>query len=175
MKKDTAPVVQMKFRTPYNKLKPDNGISFEGCVSLTKQSFKEECDINNIVRKFETQGILPDNIRSNPQYGDFTNLPSYQESLNVVIEANERFTDLPAKVRKRFDNDPGKLIDFCQDPKNLDEMVELGLAKRPRKDGDIIETPPKPRRPAENRVDETKVGRRPEGETTATQQAERAS
>lgn len=49
---------------------------------------------------------------------------------------------LPAKVRDRFSNDPGKFLAFVDDPKSREEMYELGLAKRPdppppkAKDGD---------------------------------------
>ena len=38
------------------------------------------------------------------------------------------FDALPAELRERFENDPGKFVEFCLDPKNKDEAVELGLA-----------------------------------------------
>ena len=38
--------------------------------SMTQQSFKDECDINVILRRFAVTGELPDNIRV-PQYQDF--------------------------------------------------------------------------------------------------------
>jgi hypothetical protein len=39
------------------------------------------------------------------------------------------FMSLPAKIRSRFQNDPGAFLDFVQNPENRDEMIELGLAK----------------------------------------------
>ena len=49
----------VSFRTPYIKFKRDDGIKFAE-QGLTKQSFRDECDINNIMRKFERTGTPPD-------------------------------------------------------------------------------------------------------------------
>lgn len=95
---------------------------------LTKQADKEACDINNILRKFEQTGVLPDLIRREPRYGDFSSVPSYQESLDIVHRAETQFAALSAEVRDRFGNDPAKMLEFCHDEKNLPEMVKLGLA-----------------------------------------------
>src|SRR5580765_5072286 len=63
--------------------------------SLTQQHFKDECDINEIVRRFGLTGKLPENVKA-PQYGDFTGLSDYQTALNAVIAADEAFMELPA-------------------------------------------------------------------------------
>jgi len=99
----------------------------------TKQSHKDECDINYIMRKFEKTGQLPDMIKSNPSYGDFSNVPDYQAALGMVEHAKEQFNALSAKVRARFNNDPSQFLAFATDPRNGAEMVKLGLAKaRPK-------------------------------------------
>lgn len=98
--------------------------------SRTHQSFKDECDINNIMKRFEKTGILPDLIKRNPRYGDFSDVPSYQEALNTVLLANEQFAALSARVRDRFNNDPQAFLAFVHDEKNSDEMIKLGLASR---------------------------------------------
>lgn len=96
--------------------------------SKTKQAFKDECDINNIVKKLD-QGIpLNDLIKQNPQYGDFSDVPTYQESLNRVIFANEQFAALPSAVRDRFHNEPSEFLEFASNPENLPELVKMGLA-----------------------------------------------
>lgn len=41
------------------------------------------------------------------------------------------FMTLPASVRERFANDPGEFLKFAEDPANLDEMVDMGLATYP--------------------------------------------
>jgi phage internal scaffolding protein len=95
-----------------------------------KQAFKEETDINRIMKKYETTGVLPDMIKSNPQYGDFSNVTDYQQAMNTVILAREQFDGLSAKIRKRFNNSPEAFLAFVEDPENHQEMVELGLAQK---------------------------------------------
>jgi hypothetical protein len=36
---------------------------------------------------------------------------------------------LPADIRFRFLNDPGRFVDFCSDPANRDEMSKMGLLR----------------------------------------------
>lgn len=114
-------------------------IDFSKEISRTKQSFKDEADINNIVAKYNKTGQLPSLISQNPKYGDFTSDVSYQESLNTVMFANEQFNALSAKVKLRFNNDPMELLKFVSDAKNKDEMYELGLAIKP---APIVESAP---------------------------------
>lgn len=95
--------------------------------SLTKQSFKDECDINNIVSRFAKTGVLDHEVLVKPKFGDFLGVSDYQSALNQVIEAEEAFDNLPAKVRSRFKNQPVEFLEFCADEKNYHEMVELGL------------------------------------------------
>lgn len=120
-------------RSAYNYDAPavsrETGYDFtdpEGGSGQTKQEFTEECDINTIVRRFNVTGQLPENVRM-PTYGDFTGLRDFQEAANAIAEANESFDAMPAEVRRRFDNDPAKFVDFCSDGKNLDEARRLGL------------------------------------------------
>jgi phage internal scaffolding protein len=96
--------------------------------SRTKQSFRDECDINNILRKFNVTGQLP--VGSvQPQYGDFSGITDYQSALNAVMAAQDSFLQLPAKVRAKFDNDPALFVEFASDEANKDEMKALGLLR----------------------------------------------
>lgn len=95
--------------------------------SMTKQSFVDECDINKIIARFEKTGMIENVNRRKPFYGDVTSLRSYQESLNVVQEAEQLFRDMDAHVRARFENDPAQMIAFLADAKNRDEAVKLGM------------------------------------------------
>lgn len=110
--------------------------------SMTKQSFKAECDINNIIKQFQNTGIVS-HINEQAKQGMYADLPpplDYQESLELVRQAQTSFDSLPSKVRNRFDNDPEKFLAFVADPANQQEMVDLGLATG---------TPPQaPERPA---------------------------
>lgn len=115
-----------------------SGLDFSGTESLTQQQFKEEADINTIVRRFGITGQMPENPRV-PHYGDFTEVTDYQTALNAVRAAEEAFLALPAAVRAEFNNDPQLLLEAVEDPRNLDRLRELGLAN-PAK----VEAPPAP-------------------------------
>lgn len=94
----------------------------------TKQSMKEECDINNILRKYRATGHLSHVRQGAAEYGHAP-ATTFHEAMDMVISAQQMFKDLPASLRRRFDNDPAEFLKFAQDEKNLDEMRELGLAK----------------------------------------------
>jgi len=96
--------------------------------SRTQQSFRDECDINNILKRFNVTGELP--LGSvQPQYGDFSGITDYQSALNAVMAAQDSFLQLPAKVRAKFDNDPALFLEFASDEANKDEMKALGLLR----------------------------------------------
>lgn len=95
----------------------------------TQQSFRDECDINNILRKFNVTGQLP--VGSvQPQYGDFSGITDYQSALNAVMAAQDSFLQLPAKVRAKFGNDPAVFVEFASDEANKDELKALGLLRQ---------------------------------------------
>lgn len=96
----------------------------------TLQSFKDECDINRIMKRYQTTGVIDHVNRHPPQFGDI-GVYDFQESLNIVIEAENRFAALPSDVRDRFGNDPGRLLDFVSKAENLQEAAKLGLIDLP--------------------------------------------
>lgn len=98
-----------------------------GGPSMAKQAFKDECDINQILRRFQKTGLVEHVRQTQGRYGDFVSAPEFQEACNLVIEARAMFDSLPSKVRKRFDNDPAAFLDFAQNPENEEGMRELGL------------------------------------------------
>jgi phage internal scaffolding protein len=130
-------------RTPYNydldAASNESGLHCED-ATLTQQHFKDECDINNILRQFNVTGLLPEAPLS-PRYGDFTGISDYHSALNQVIAAEDEFMALPAQIRSRFDNDPAKLIDFLEKSENLDEAIKLGLVNTPAELPQVVEVP----------------------------------
>lgn len=96
--------------------------------SLTRQEFAEECDINSIMEKYEKGGAISHVNRHEPVYLDTTLYPGLQASMDLFRQAATEFNALPAKVRREFDNDPQKFVDFASDPENLPRMREWGLA-----------------------------------------------
>ena len=117
------------FRTGYNYDTLKVSFSTALCCedeSLAQQQFRDETDINEILRRFNITGQLPDNVRV-PHYGDFTGVSDYQSALNAVISANESFMALPAETRAIFNNNPQELLEFVSSESNRDRAIELGL------------------------------------------------
>ena len=119
-------------RTPYNYDRDaatnESGLACEE-PSLAQQHFKDECDINNILRQFNITGLLPESPLS-PRYGDFSGISDYHTALNRVIAAQDEFEALPAQIRARFDNDPAQLIEFLENSENRPEAELLGLVDK---------------------------------------------
>jgi len=124
------------FYRPHKRVTFDNTVvdpktgELKTLPSMTKQEFKAECDINNVVKQFKPhhmQQLLAMNLAS----GAYTDLPDsyeFQDALHMVKDAESRFMTVPAKVRDRFGQDPAQFLAFLQDSKNIDEARQLGLA-----------------------------------------------
>lgn len=99
--------------------------------SRTQQQFKEECDVNNILRNYVNTGVLNHVSSVAPEFGDFSNVPAdYGEALALIEKSNEEFMKFPSEVRERFDNKPVNLIKFLQDENNREEAEKLGLINK---------------------------------------------
>lgn len=107
--------------------------------SRTMQSFKDESDINMIIARVRAGHDISNVAARTGQYGDFSNLPSYQDCLNTVNRATGMFNSMSSTVRERFNNDVATMVAFLQDPANLDEAVKLGLVVAPAKAADAAE------------------------------------
>lgn len=148
----------MEFFTRFKR--PENpAIDFSKCEKLVAIEFAQEADINFLLVRYKNTGSLysaDDMIKASrrPQFGDFTGIPDYQESLDKMRNALDMFADLPLHVRQRFSDDPVQLLEFLQDEKNLDEAVKLGLcAASVNKDEPIVkdgkDAVQKPQEPAQ--------------------------
>lgn len=99
--------------------------------SRVQQQFKDDTDINLIMKKYE-QGIMPTHLATGPGfYGDFTEIKSYEQALNALDHADQAFNLLPATIRAQFQNDPHQLTQFLANPNNLEAARDLGLISRP--------------------------------------------
>lgn len=110
--------------TPYDNPPPQIG-QFNTEPSMTQQQFADECDINQILAKFIKTGFL-DTVGPG-FYDDVSDSLDYQMALDLVAQANDKFSDLTADLRKYFDNDPRRFMDFVHDPNNRDEAIKIGL------------------------------------------------
>lgn len=116
------------FRDMYGN-RPERVATIPEKVGRTKQSFKDECDINVIMRRYEKSGVLPQGVGVG-SYADFSDVGTFHDAQNVLVKAQAQFDALPARVRNRFRNDPGEFLRFVSDKSNLDEARKLGLLKQ---------------------------------------------
>lgn len=89
----------------------------------TKQSFKDETDVNLIIAKHTRMGTLSHLEQWGGQYGDFSDF-DFQEAQEQMANAHSMFEQLPATVRAQFRNDPGKFLEFVNDPENADDLAQ---------------------------------------------------
>jgi len=129
-------------RNPYNydtlAASNESGLRCED-ASRTQQHFKDETDINNILRQFNVTGQLPTKPMS-PRYGDFTGIGDYHGAMNQVIAAEGEFMTLPAQMRAKFNNDPQELIEFLNNPENKEEAMKMGLLNKAEASAPILES-----------------------------------
>lgn len=115
--------------------------------SRTRQEFAAECDVNEIMKRYEKAGVLTHVNRREPLYLDYSEVPDLQTAMNQVFTAEREFMLLPARVRKEFDNDPVRFVEFASKDENIDRLREWGLAK----------PAPKPAEPVQVEVVERKA------------------
>lgn len=100
----------MQLRTPYNYDRDEvskNTALVSDSETLTQQNFKDETDLNIMIRKY---GVLPVSEVNWKEF-DATVIPQdYQQLQNMLLEADQAFMELPADVRKAADNDPQKFL-----------------------------------------------------------------
>ena len=138
---------KFSFKSRYAVTGEKTGETFKK-PSMTQQQFKDDADINNIIAKFEVTGVLGDPLQPatrTPQFGDFSEMPSYQEAQNVLVQARNAFMALPSNIRERFGNNPEAYFDFVQNLKEgSDEYVEavrLGIIDKPLGDSPKVPQP----------------------------------
>jgi Chlamydia-phage Chp2 scaffold (Chlamy_scaf). len=110
----------------------DPGLDCSGSPSMAKQEFKDDCNLNNIVRKYVQTGQLPESIIGT--YDDFSDAPDFFAAQLVLARADAQFSAMPAEVRSRFDNDPGEFLEFLSDRANFAEARKMGLLSKESQD-----------------------------------------
>lgn len=93
--------------------------------SRTKQSFKDETDINKLLVKAQKTGSLAHLVKHGAEYGDFTDMPDLLEAHARLARGQEIFDELPAEVKRDFAQSPQEFFAFVNDPLNAGELRKL--------------------------------------------------
>jgi len=115
-------------RGPYFSPRVRQAIYFDPKQDRTQQSFRDECDINVLMKRYEQTGILPQGKELPAQFADVSAM-DFTESMNQVAVVRGVFSQLGARVRARFENDPGVFLAFVSDDANRGELEKLGLMR----------------------------------------------
>lgn len=97
--------------------------------SMTVQDEAGEADINQIMSRFGVTGNVS-LTKKQPLEPDYLRVSNFHEAANIVREAQESFNELPADIRAKFENDPGRFESFLQDPDNAGVCLKSGLVNK---------------------------------------------
>lgn len=107
----------------------------------TKQAFKAQCDINNIVKKAQREGTLSHLAKLGGEYGDFSDVPSLLDAHARLQRGEQIYRELPSELRREFP-DQFAFFSFVTDPQNSGRLSELlpALAKPGSQRPDVVRT-----------------------------------
>jgi len=121
----------MQFRTPHSHDNTDWSNQFGlACTepTLAQQQFKDSSDINVLFGKYLETGEMPQ-VQDGLTFGNFEGIFDFQSAMNAVRTAEGLFSQMPARIKNRFDNDPQKLLEFLANDENREEAEFLKLVE----------------------------------------------
>lgn len=99
--------------------------------SLTQQQFTADTDLNEIMRRYGVtdRAIQPAAYPNGVPVVDLSEYAGLElrDLMDQIRTAQEAFANLPAEIRRRFDNNPEELWTYVANPANQEEAVSLGL------------------------------------------------
>lgn len=111
MANQKEPPQLMGFHRPMHRRRV--AVSFPA-ETLTEQSHKHACDVNNIMARYTATGVMEHVRNFEPVYADMTE-GDYHDAMNAVASAKSMFEDLPSTMRRHFGDDPARFLAFCQE------------------------------------------------------------
>ncbi len=112
---------------PRNCYSPRKSVISPAGHTPAQQQFKDDCNINTIMARFQKTGLVDHISNHQLEYG-FATPMQYHESMNIITHADSMFNELPSNIRNKFNNNPQAFLEFVQDPKNAEEAQKLGIA-----------------------------------------------
>ncbi len=90
----------------------------------TKQSQKDECDINKLLERSARQGGLSHLDKYQAKYEDYSNY-DFEEHTNKIAEMASCFEQLPGETKREFHQSPDEYFAFVTNPENVDQLHRL--------------------------------------------------
>lgn len=80
----------------------------------TQQNHVQDTLIENILKKYQTTGLVVNLNKQEPQYGEFPKVVDYKESLDAIRNVESEFAALDSHTRKKYDNDVMKFVEAVE-------------------------------------------------------------
>lgn len=93
--------------------------------SRTKQSFRDETDVNRIMARYMQTGMISHLNPREPNYGVAPSI-DFREAMEIVRNTQTQFMELPASIREQVNNDPAQFLEFVENASE-DDMRDMGL------------------------------------------------
>lgn len=116
--------MSLSFDGPRARATRRRGISISG-PSAAQQHFKEECDVNVVVKRYARGDTSVVNPRE-PQYGDFSMADELLSAHLQVEAAEQEFLSLPAEVRRAAGDSMEGLLRMLATEDGAYELQEAG-------------------------------------------------
>ncbi len=87
----------------------------------TKQSFKDETDIQKIMARADRAGTISHLEKFEGVYADYSDFDFFEQTQKLT-RGREIFDELPAELRQEFGQSPAKFFAYVNDPANLGEL-----------------------------------------------------
>lgn len=109
------------------KVNKENGeVYVEKRKSMTQQHHVKNTNINQIMKRFERTGVLPQRV-AKPLEGPLPDVENFHEAMNIVVRGRQVFESLPSAIREEFGNSPEAFLAAFQDEAQHDRLRELKL------------------------------------------------
>lgn len=98
----------------------------------TQQHFRDECNINQIIAKYNKTGIIQHVSRNRQRFGEFMDLADHAINLDKVAKAQQSFDQLPSAIRNEFGNSITGFFEFIKKPQNKQQCIDWGIFDAPK-------------------------------------------
>ncbi len=109
-------------RSAYDGLRTP--VKVGGGETMVRKQFQEEADINNILDRYATTGLMPLNNRP-PIFADVSIMQDLKTSMDTLAALDGRLGELPREARELFQEDPAAFATKLADPLTKELLQEL--------------------------------------------------
>nr|UXQ88103.1 MAG: internal scaffolding protein [Microvirus sp.] len=118
------------------------------CGRITDSSFAPACDVNNIVKHYESTGLDPFLERKKLASGGDASTTSYESAMRAKAELDSAFHNLTPQERAQHENSPLAWYEYLASERSS-QAVHDALATPP----DVADAPPPEDSPISNEGD----------------------